>query len=268
MKRLAGLSFVFLASMLVWSQTPDCASLTHQALEISGMNQEIDVMAQMVTSDDYLRQITAGREDGADFASIFKPIMRKNFDGTSLKKELQHRVVARCSVEQMGKAIQELQTPLVTRMLKLEADRYTPEGQERIKKYMRIIQIAPPPDSQLSTADAFDQRVGVTDFTVNYLLAINRGILSGAGVPEEVIGQLEERRKQMKAQIQGAVLASILMTYTGVDKADLTKYGEQLSSGALKWYYDAVHQSFLEMLEERARAIGEDVKAVAIAKRN
>ena len=72
----------------------------------------------------------------------------------------------------------------------------------------------------------------------------------------------------MKAQIQGAVLASILMTYTGVDKADLTKYGEQLSSGALKWYYDAVHQSFLEMLEERARAIGEDVKAVAIAKRN
>jgi len=268
MKRFPGVFLVVLGPMFAWAQTPDCAAMTKQALEISGVNQELEVMGQMVTSDDYLRQITANKDDSGEFAAIFKPIMRKNFDGTSLKNELQRRVAARCKPQQMEQALQELQSPFVSHMLQLEAARYTPEGQEKIKKYMRIVQIAPPPDSQLSAADAFDERVGVSDFTVDYLVAINRGILTGAGAPPDVIAQLQEHRKQAKAQIQGVVQASILVTYSGVNKADLAKYAQELSSGPLKWYYDAVHQSFLEMLEQRARAIGQDIKSVALAKSN
>ena len=268
MKRLLALFLVVLASMFAAAQTRDCAAMTQQALELSGVNQDIDVMAQMVVSDDYLRQITAGKEDGSDFAAIFKPIMRKNLDGPSMKKELQRRVVARCKPEQMEHALQELQSPFVAHMLELEASRYTPEGQEKIKRYMRIIEIAPPPDSQLSSADAFDEKVGVTEFTVDYLIAVNRGILTGAGAPPDILTQLQEHRKQMKARIQGLVQASILITYTGVNKADLAKYGQELSSGPLKWYYDMVHQSFLEMLEQRARAIGQDVKAATVAQTN
>src|SRR5215472_15495760 len=172
MKRLSGLFLVVLASMLAAAQPRDCAAMMQQALDLTGVNQDIDVMAQMVVSDDYLREITAGKDDGGDFAAIFKPVMRKNFDGTSLKKELLHRVVARCQPERMEQALQELQSPFVAHMLQLETSRYTPEGQEKIKKYMRIIEIAPPPDSQLSTAEAFDEKVGVSEFTVEYLLAI------------------------------------------------------------------------------------------------
>jgi hypothetical protein len=266
MKRIFPLFLVVMAAMFASAQTHDCAAMTQQALELTGVNQDIDVMAQMVVSDDYLQQITAGKDDGAaDFAAIFKPIMRKNFDGSAMKKELQRRVVARCKPEQMQHALEELQSPFVAHMLELEASRYTPEGQEKIKRYMRIMEIAPPPDSQVSTVDAFDQKVGVTEFTVEYLLAVTRGILTGAGAPPEAVAQLQEHRKQMKARIQGLVQASILVTYTGVNKADLSRYAQELSSGPLKWYYDTVHQSFLDMLEQRARAIGQDVKAVTVA---
>jgi hypothetical protein len=263
-----GLLFVVLISMLTWAQTPDCASLTQQALEISGVTQELDQMAQTIGSDDYLRQMAGGKADRADFKTVFEPTMRKNLDGPSLKKELLRRVVARCKPEQMSQAIQEMQSPFVNRMLQLEAARYTPEGQEKIKKYMRIIQIAPPPDSQLDSANAFDRKVGVTDFTVDYLFAVTRGMLKGAGAPDDVLTQMQEHRKQMKAQIQGTILASILMTYSDVSKPDLAQYGDELSSGSLKWYYDAVHQSFVEMLELRSEAIGQDIRAAALAKRN
>ena len=266
MKHLLRLVLIALASILSYAQTPDCNSLTQQALEISGVNQDLDAMARMLASDEYLDQIAAGKDDGPEVAALVKPIMRKNFDGPSLKKELLRRVVARCKPNQMEQAIHEMQSPLVNRMLQLEADRYTPEGQEKIKKYMRIIQIAPPPDSQLDSANAFDQKVGVTDVTVDHVLAVTRGFLAGAGAPNEVLAELQEHRKQIKAQMQATVLASILMTYSGVSKPDLANYANELSSGPLKWYYDAVHQSLAEVLEQRARSAGQDVKAAALAK--
>ena len=267
MKRLAGLLLITAASVLSWSQAPNCTSLTQQALTMSGVNQEIDVMAQLLASDEYLQQITAGKADGPEFAAVFKPILRKNFDAPTLKKELLSRVATRCKPDQMGQAIQEMQTPFVSRMLQLEAARYTPEGQEKIKKYMSIIKIAPPPDSQLDMADAFDQKAGVTDYSVDSIVAVTRGILQGAGAPDDVLAQFLEHRKQMKAQMQGVMLASILSTYSGVSKPDLMKYGDELSSGPLKWYYDNVHQSFLEVVEQHAQAIGQDLKAAMVAKR-
>jgi len=268
MKRLLGLLFAVVASMPAVAQSSDCTALTQQALDISGANQDIDALGQMLMSDEYLSQVMAGKENSADFTTIFKPIVRKNLDGTSLKRELLRRVAARCRPEEMSQAIKEMQTPFVAHMLQLEAERYTPAGQEKIKKYTRIIQIAPPPDSQLSSADAFDQKVGVTNFTVDYLVAVTQGMLAGAGAPDDVVADLKTHRKQMQAQIQVAVQASILMTYNGVSRADLAKYGKELSSGPLKWYYDAVHQSFIEMLEQRARAIGQDIKSATLSKQN
>jgi hypothetical protein len=266
MKRLAGLLFLVLASIVSWTQTPDCVSLTQQALKMSGVNEEIDDLAQMFASDEYIRQIAAGKPDQSEFVAVFKPILQKNFDASSLKQDILRRVVARCNPEQMNQAIQEMQTTLVARMLQLEAARFTPEGQEKIKKYMRITQIAPPTDAQMESAVAFDQKVGITDFNVDCMLAVTRRMLNGLGVPAEEIPQLRDQQKQLKSQIQGQLLTSILSTYDGVSKADLAKYGEEVSSGSLKWYYDTVHKSLLEMMGDRAESVGHDLKAVMQAK--
>ena len=254
-------------AMLSWAQTPDCASLTQQAFEMSGVNQQIDQMAQIFSSEDFLRQLEANSQDGGKAASIFTSILRKNLDGPSLKKDLMQRFLTRCSTWQISPAIQEMQTDFVARMLKLEADVYTPEGQERIQKYARIMQIAPPPDWQLENADAFDQKAGITEYTVDYLLAVKRGILTGMGAPPDVVAQLKEQRKLLKVQIENGILASIILTYNGVSKADLAKYGNELSTGPLRWYFDTVHKSLVEILLERSTAIGHDIKDAVLASR-
>lgn len=266
-RHLSVLIFMAATTVLTWAQNHDCTPLAQQALEISGVNQDIDAMAQMLVSDDYIRQITADKPDGPEFISVLKPILGKSFDGPSLKKELLRLVADRCNPAQMAQAVKEMGSPLVTRMLQLEAAQRTPEGQEKAKKYMRIVQIAPPPDSQMAGADAFDQKTGLTDFTVDSILAVSRGFLQGAGAPNDAIEQLQRRREQMKAQMQGTMLATILLTYKDASKPDLTKYGEELSSGPLKWYYDTVHRSLLEILEQHAQAAGHDIKAASVAKR-
>lgn len=265
MNRLAGFLLI-VTSVWSWGQAPDCASLSRQAMEMSGINLQIDAMGKTALSDEYFEQLAAGNNNGPEFAAVLKPIVRKHLDGDLLKKDLLSRMVARCKPEQMSQVIGAMQTPFMARMLQLEAAQYTSEGQEQIKKYMRIIQIAPPPDSQLDSAAAFDQKAELSDSMVDYLLAITRGMLKGAGAPDTVVQRLEERRKQMKAQIQGTVLAAILLTYKGVSKPDLAKYGDQLSSVPLKWYYDAVHIALVEMLLERSEAIGHEIKAAVTAK--
>jgi hypothetical protein len=177
------------------------------------------------------------------------------------------RFLTRCSTWQIGPAIQEMQTDFVAGMLRREADNYTPEGQERIHKYARIMEIAPPPDWQLENADAFDQKAGITEYTVDYVLAVKRGILTGIGAPPDVVAQVKEQRKLLKVQIENGILASIILTYNGVKKADLAKYGDELSTGPLKWYFDTVHKSFVEILLERSTAVGRDIKDAVLASR-
>lgn len=267
MKRGAGLLLVVLTSVVLWAQTPDCPSLTQQALDLSGVNQQIEMIGKTFASHEFIDQISADKPDGAEFAAVFRPILVKNFDSVTLKKDLLRKVEARCKAEEMNQAIQQMQTPLVARMLQLEASIYTPEGQEKVKKYMRIVQIAPPPDSQMEAADIFDQKVGFTDDNVDIVLAFTRGMYIGAGAPDDVIAQLQDRRNLLRAQMQGNVLASILLTYSSVTRADLTKYSDELSSGPLKSFHQLVQRSFVEILEQRAEAVGRDVKAASLAKR-
>lgn len=267
MRRFWGLAFVVLASLAAVAQTPDCTALSRQALEISGENVELDALGQLLLSDDFLSQASGQSQASPEVMAVLKPIMQKNLDAASMKKDLLRRVAARCTPDKMTQAIQELQTPLVARMLQLEGARYTPEGMEKAKKYQRILEIAPPTDSQLDSADAFDQKAHVTDRTMDSLLAVTRGMLQGAGAPDEAIAELDSHKKEMKAQIQGGVLASIVVTYSGVSKADLMKYGDELASGPLNWYYSAVHQSLIEMLGDRSQAIGKDLKSAIMSRR-
>jgi hypothetical protein len=267
MRRWAVLLLMVAASILSWAQTPDCASLTEQAFEMSGMNRELDQATQRFASDDFWRQFNTGSQDGGKVAGIVQSALRKNFDGPSLKKDLLHRVLTRCSTEQMSQAIQEMQTPFVARMMHLEAAAYTPEGQERIQKYLRVMQIAPPPDWQLETADAFDQKAGMTSFSVDAIVAVQRGMMTGLGAPPEAIAELKDQRKLLKVQIENTVLASIILTYNGVSKSDLSKYGDELSSGPLKWYHDTVRKSFMEILAEHATTMGQEIKDAVLTSR-
>src|SRR5258708_7150346 len=101
MKHLAIALLFLLTCGLVSAQTPQCVSLTHQALELSGFTQSMDQMTRALDSDQFLQQIGAGREGSEEFMEVFKPLLQKAFNGEVLRKELESRVAADCNPEQM-----------------------------------------------------------------------------------------------------------------------------------------------------------------------
>jgi len=263
MKRSLVLLWVFLASAFATAQNPaspgDCASLTHQALELSGFNLSIDYLTSSLVSDEFMRQVS-GRNNSEEFATAMKPALLKEFSGELLRREMQNRMATHCDAERMNQTVQKLQTPFVSRMLALEAATNTAEGQEKLQKYINIAQTVPPTDDRMEALEALDASAGTSDFVTDFEIAMFQGMVKGIGAPPEVIAQIQTRRKDIKTRRQNYVLLGMNVTYHGVTRPELQQYARDLSAQPLKGFYLQVRKTFVEIVEERSQAIGRDLK--------
>ncbi|HEV7522220.1 MAG TPA: hypothetical protein VGP89_14055 [Candidatus Angelobacter sp.] len=267
MKLSFALFLLFLACSLASAQTSDCGALTRQALDLSGFNQSIDHIADVISSDQFMQQIR-GRESADEFIAIFQPIFQKEFDAALLRKELQNRVAARCSAQQMDQTVQRLQIPFVSRMLALESAINTAEGQRKLKRYINIAQTVSPTDERMDALDALDASSGASDFAADSTIAVIRGMMNGLGAPPEIVAQVQAHRKDIKAQVQNNVELSMSVMYHGVTRPELQQYAKELSSEPLKGFNAQVQKVFLEIIEERSKAMGQDLKKAIPARKS
>lgn len=267
MKILATLAILSSLAIPAVAQQGDCASLTHQALELSGLNQSILDMTQMMKSDQFMQQVSQSRAGSSDFANKFKPIMMKDFDGSLMRQELETRVLADCDPERMSAAIAAMKTPLVSRMLTVEAEAGRPENMEKNNRCVRAAQVVPPPDDRMDAIADLDDSSGASDLAADALIVMNRGMLEGAGIHFNGADYLERHRQDLKVSKSKDVQVSMLCTYKSVSRADILQYAGELRSEPLKSFYDQAKQAFLEVMEERARAAGADLKTVITAMR-
>jgi hypothetical protein len=261
MKRSFVVMVFLLASTFSSAQPADCAALTHQALELSGMNQSIEYLAASVDSDEFIQQVR-GNSDSEEFWTAFKRALRKEFTADLLRKELQNRVAAHCDVEQMRQTVERLQTPLQVKMLALEAATNTADGQAKLQRYVNIARTISPTDERMEALDAIDASAGTSDFVTNFQLAMFSGFLTGAGAPEEIITQVKSHRKEIREQRQNYVELGMSVTYHGVTRPELLQYARELSAPPLKGFYAQVRKSFVEIVGERSIAIGQDLRKV------
>jgi hypothetical protein len=263
MKRNLAFVVLLFAAAFASAQTADCAALTHQALELSGFNQRIEYLTTSLVSDAFLQQMQA-KNNSDEFTAVMKPVLEKEFSGSLLRKELQDRMAAHCDPEQMTQTVQRLQTPLVSRMLALEAATDTAEGQEKLRKYINIARTVPPTDDRMDAIDALDTSAGTSEFVTDFEIAMLRGMMTGAGAPPEVLAQIQARRKDIKSQRQTYVQLGMNVTYHGVTRPELAQYTRELSAQPLKGFYTQMRKTFVEIVEERAQAMGRDLKKTMV----
>jgi len=177
-----------------------------------------------------------------------------------LRREMHERVTARCDAAQMALTVELLQTPFQAKMLALEADSNTPEGHERLQRYINIAKTAPPTDERLEALDAIDASLGMSDFVTDTVMAVTRGLMTGLGAPPEVMTQFEGRRNDLKLQMQNNLELTMSVTYHGVTRPELLQYARELGSPPLKGFYTLVAKTFTGILEEHSRAIGQELK--------
>jgi hypothetical protein len=265
MRRLFVAILLALSCVYGQAQSQDCASMMRQALEITDFNQPIDALAEQFNSEAFMQQAAGGNQD-PEFTKVFLPIVQKHFNAQEMKKELEGRMTDHCNSQQMALTLQQLQSPIMTQMLRLDAEAKTPEGKQRLQRYIRAMKVAPPSDTRVSQLQAFDERTGITTFAMDSMVAAMRGMMTGAGAPTEVISQIDSRRAELKVQFQNNLLPAMASAYRNVSAADLEAYAKELNTQPLKGFYDQGHKAFVVMAETRCTAIGKDLKAAMLAK--
>lgn len=264
MKTFVALALGLILSAPAVAQQGDCVALTHQALELSGLNQSIDGMTQMMNSEQFMQQVSRGQS--GDFAKL-KPIIMKDFDGSIMHKALESRLLSQCDQAKMAGAVAAMKSPLVSRMLALEAEAGTPEGRARARHYARAIQIVPPPDDRLDAIAVLDDSAGSSDLAADAVIVVVGGMLSGAGDQSDAAENVARHRNDLKMSMRNALQVSMLCTYKNMSSAEILEYARQLRSGPLKAFYDQAKQAFLEVMEDRAKAAGADLRTVITASR-
>src|SRR5262249_11006480 len=247
MKASIAAVLLVLLSGATFAQTRDCASLIHQALEISGFNQSLDQASELVNSQGFMDQFAGNVGDASRFATVFRPIVQKHLDSQLMRKDLESRLVAHCNANQMASVIERLQSPLVARMLVLEAAANSPEGREKAQRYARAVSIAPPPDNRVDVIETIDNSARGTDLAVDTVIAITRGMMAGADADPELAGGMEQHRRELRAQMHNAIQISLLSTYRSATVPELSQYAKELSSEPLKSFYSQVNKAFVEM---------------------
>jgi hypothetical protein len=247
-------------SGLAWAQQNDCAVLTRQALDLGGVTQSLDAVSEMAATDAFMSQVSGSDAQTAEIATLI-PIVKKHFDSALLRRKLEGRMAYDCNSQQMSSVIAALQSPIVARMLALEAAAITPEGRQKSERYARAISIAPPPEARLDAIEALDSSAGCTDYSVDSSIALIRGMMAGLEIHTRATAEFESRRNEMAAQMHRDIQISMLSVYRTATTDDLREYAQQLGAEPLKTFYERVKRTCLQILEEQARAMGHDANA-------
>jgi hypothetical protein len=227
----------------------------------------MDQVSELVNSDSFGSQLAAAGGNSGQFAAVFKPIVQKHLDSQAMRKDMESRLAAHCNSEQMAQTIERLKSPLVARMLVMEAAANSPEGRETTQRYARVVSLAPQADSRIDAVEAIDNSAGVTDTSVSMVMALTRGMMEGAGLHELASG-IEPHRQEIRGQVHNSVQIGLLSTYRSATTPDLLLYAKELGSEPLKTFYRQVSKAFSEMVEARSRAIGEELRPAMAAAAN
>jgi hypothetical protein len=249
------------------AQTSGCASSAEKALELSGFTHDMEQSVDLMTSEDFLRQISRGGTESEDFKNIFLPVLKQNFNGARLKAELLRRVAAHCDAQQMSAAVEALQSPLVAQMLQMEKAGKDPAKQDQLKRFVDALSIATPSDKRMRAIQAVDDGAGATEFALKASISTITAMLAVFPQGEQAAEQFRQHDKEMRARFEQSIQYAMLFQYQGASNADLLSYAKELSSPPLKGFYDQVKKCFLDTMQEHSRTLGQDLKTAIDSKR-
>lgn len=244
------------------ASTPNCDYVTYQALQSSGVYRELEHAAELASSDTFMNETSQGRKPDPRFASIFRPIVLKNFDAEVMKRDLRRRLVAHCH-PQITQVLQALQAPLIIRMVQLEGEATDPKSREEMKSYIATVAKNPPAD-RMKPIQAFDKATGASDFSIRTTVAAARGMSDGVGAPPSILAQVQTRVEADRPQLERATQLNLLYVYRNVSPADLESYTKAITAEPLKSFYSQVKEALLDMFEMRSRLIGQELRSAYI----
>jgi len=260
MRHFVLLILFLINSGLALGQPGNCASMVHEALELSGFSHDIEIQGANISSPDIVQAVITSWHLPPNSSTVVQQALRKGVDPAPVKAVLEPSLVVRCKAELMQQVLQQLRLPLVARMTRLENGVKSPEGQTELVQYLKMHPQEMAGLPRLAALQALDRSLGMADFAAKRNLAVQSGMADGLGIRGAKNIKATYVSSWAKSQIGGSALAVLLYTYRSVDDKDLKEYVRILTSEPMKGFYAMVMESMLVVNEQRGRIVGEEIR--------
>jgi hypothetical protein len=236
-----------------------------QALMLkSGMKKQIEQMPQLLQSELDQQQANAQRIPQEEFSRLSN-VARSAFDAKAIHAAVRTYIKSNLSENDMKEALEWLDSPLGTKITKMEEEASTAKAYEEMQAIGPRLLHDNKDSSRMNKIMKLDKVIGVTQSTVNTVMNIQLAMITAmsAGMEAEKRPSFEDVRNlvnnsqpQLHAAMSQMVQVQFLYSYRELTDHEMDRYIRFAESTSGQRYHDVSIRALDEALVQAARRIG------------
>ena len=198
-----------------------------------------------------------------------KIIFRDVFQPEVLYAQIGDNIEAQANPEQLRNALEWLRSPLVRKIVPLEVESGTLEGEDRQEEYAERIKWDSPSEQRLVLVARFDKVTELSEaaleMEIGTLIVIFEAMAAGASPRvrvkiKEIVQKIDEMKPKMRIMAKDKIRAWLLYIYQTVSDEELGDYIIYWETENGRWLWQMTKEASLKViigaLEEMARRAG------------
>jgi hypothetical protein len=238
---------------------PDPARQATDLLELSGLEAQLESLPPQVLQGIQSSPLQLGPDLGGKLVAL----VQEEYAPERVRRDIVARLATEMDADRATRAIEWFRSPAGTRLRRAEEAASTAEAMAGMQAFARRLALSGPTPERLALVTRIDTASRSTDlvldtiFSTALAVALTLGAAQeSAATAEEIMGEFEAPRAQMRPEIQETVRISYLYAYRDLTDAELDAYATFLESDPGRWYSRAVSRAFLGALTGSAKRLG------------
>ena len=235
----------------------ECGTAIDSALNLSGFNDAARAMPEQVR-EQIDQQMRSNEGMPPETRKQLAGIAMRTFYAPGIVRSVKQNLMKDCDLGMLQSTIHELQSVTAQRIRQQEALSMTPDGQKGVNAFYADLEANPPAASRMALLERMDRSLAITDSTLDMILAISKGMVTGFGGKWGEPAEVEAMKLEYRRSIHNAMIANQLFTYRNISDEDLGRYVSIYETPAVHKFSDQLQQSMLQTMVERSEAMARE----------
>jgi len=238
--------------------------LVYTLMQKSGLKKQIEQMPQLLQVELDRQQVDVNRIPQEEF-NRFSKIARSAFDAKTIHAAVQTYIKLNLSENDMKKVLEWLDSPLGTKITKLEEDASTAEAYKDMQAIGAKLLYENKDSARMNKIIKLDKAIGATQSTVNTVMDIQLAMITAMSAAmetdnrpsfEDIQDLVKNNQPQIQAAINQVVQIQFLYTYRELKDDEIDRYTQFAESISGQRYHNVSIRAIDEALVHAARNIG------------
>lgn len=200
------------------------------------------------------RRLPAGEHDRV------LAIMQQAFDADAVDQEIQRSMKSHCEPKVFASAVEQMRTPLATKIRGFENEFNRSHSQGAINRYASSLQQHPPTQTREALIGALEKTVHQADFLADTDAQIVLALFMGLSSQATDDAQFGVIRDQLLPPVRQATRVQQLMTYRNASDEELDQYIMLLRTPDLQRFQTVCKTAFQDAIVRRSQVLAAMLK--------